>query len=57
MRSATDALSSSLSKIGEAVYGAAGADGAGPGDGFAGGEPGAEGGAQEGTVEGEFREV
>jgi len=55
MRSATDALSISLQKIGEAVYGAAGAE-AGPGgpDGFAGGEPA---GAEEGTVEGEFREV
>jgi molecular chaperone DnaK len=56
MRNAIDALSSSLSKIGEAVYGAAGA-GEPSADGFAGGEPGAEGGAQEGTVEGEFREV
>jgi molecular chaperone DnaK len=55
MQSATAALSASLQKIGEAVYGAAGA-GAGPEspDGFAGGEPG---GPQEGTVEGEFREV
>jgi hypothetical protein len=54
-----DALSSSLSRIGEAVYGAAGADGAAPGGGF---DPGAEAGDQgrgsaEGTVEGEFREV
>jgi molecular chaperone DnaK len=57
MRTATDALSSSLSKIGEAIYGAAGAEGAAPGEGFEGGEPGAEGGATEGTVEGEFREV
>jgi molecular chaperone DnaK len=56
MRNAIDALSSSLSKIGEAVYGAAGAGEPGA-EGFAGGEPGAEGGAQEGTVEGEFREV
>ncbi len=56
MQSATEALSASLQKIGEAVYGAAGAEGgpAGP-DGFAGGEPG--GAAEEGTVEGEFREV
>jgi len=53
MRTALDALSSSLSKIGEAVYGAAGADGAGP-EG-PDGEP--SGAAQEGTVEGEFREV
>jgi molecular chaperone DnaK len=55
MRSTTDALGASLQKIGEAVYGGAGAEG-GP-DGFAGGEPGATGGAEEGTVEGEFREV
>ena len=56
MRSATDALSSSLSKIGEAVYGAAGAAAGEPGpDGFASGA--APGGAEEGTVEGEFREV
>jgi molecular chaperone DnaK len=59
MRTAVDALSSSLSRIGEAVYGAAGADGAAPGGGF---DPGAEagdqgGGSAEGTVEGEFREV
>jgi molecular chaperone DnaK len=59
MRTAVDALSSSLSRIGEAVYGAAGADGAAPGGGF---DPGAEAGDQgrgsaEGTVEGEFREV
>ncbi|MBK6563225.1 molecular chaperone DnaK [Candidatus Amarobacter glycogenicus] len=53
MRTALDALSSSLSKIGEAVYGAAGVDGAGP-EG-PDGEP--SGAAQEGTVEGEFREV
>ncbi|HML98700.1 MAG TPA: molecular chaperone DnaK [Tepidiformaceae bacterium] len=56
MRSTTEALSASLQKIGEAVYGAAGADAPGP-DGFAGAEPGATGGAGEGTVEGEFREV
>ncbi len=56
MRSATDALSMSLSKIGEAVYGAAGAEGAPGPDGFGGGEPGGSG-AEEGTVEGEFREV
>jgi molecular chaperone DnaK len=58
MRSAIDGLSSSLQKIGEAVYGAQGepsADGAG---GFEPGGPGEEpGGAKEGTVEGEFREV
>jgi molecular chaperone DnaK len=58
MQSAIDALSMSLQKIGEAVYGAAGAEGAPSPDGFAEGEPGeAPGGAQEGTVEGEFREV
>ncbi len=57
MRSATEALSSSLSKIGEAVYGAAGAGTGEPSeDGFAGGGA-APGGAEEGTVEGEFREV
>ncbi len=55
MRTAIDALSTSLSKIGEAVYGAAGEPGA---EGFADGETGeAPGGAEEGTVEGEFREV
>jgi molecular chaperone DnaK len=53
MRSTADALSASLQKIGEAVYGAAGAGPSGP-DGV---EPGATGGAEEGTVEGEFREV
>ena len=59
MRTAIDALSASLSKIGEAVYGAAGEGGGDPGmDGFASGEtPGADGAPQEGTVEGEFREV
>ena len=56
MRTTVDALSSSLSKIGEAVYGAAGAGEPGP-DGFADGAPGGAGGAEEGTVEGEFREV
>jgi molecular chaperone DnaK len=54
IRTSLDALSQSLQRIGEAVYGAAGADGPGP----EGGEPGGEeGGAEEGTVEGEFREV
>ncbi len=58
MQQALDALNSSMQKIGEAVYGAAGAgaagsDGAAPGAG-AGPEPGAH---DEGTVEGEFREV
>ena len=55
MRTAVDALSQSMQKIGEAVYGAAGA--AGPdGESPEGGAPD-EGAAQEGTVEGEFREV
>ncbi len=49
MRSAMDALSTSLQRIGEAVYGAAGAAGAAEG--------GPAGPAEEGTVEGEFREV
>ena len=50
MRSAMDALSTSLQKIGEAVYGAAGAGSASSG-------PSGSGPAEEGTVEGEFREV
>jgi molecular chaperone DnaK len=50
MRSAMDALSASLQKIGEAVYGAAGAGSASSG-------PSGSGPAEEGTVEGEFREV
>ncbi|HYM15254.1 MAG TPA: molecular chaperone DnaK [Dehalococcoidia bacterium] len=56
IRSATDALSEAMQRIGEAVYGAQGAP--------AGGGPGPEpevrpgdGQAEEGTVEGEFREV
>ena len=58
MQQALDALNSSMQKIGEAVYGAAGAgaagsDGAAPGAGAVP-EPGAH---DEGTVEGEFREV
>ncbi|MCA9830472.1 MAG: molecular chaperone DnaK [Dehalococcoidia bacterium] len=54
IQSAHEALMSSLSKIGEAVYGSMGGDnGTGPGPGS---EPaGAE--TAEGTVEGEFREV
>ncbi len=52
IRTALDTLSQSMQKIGEAVYGQAGAA---AGDGT---EPGAEAGeAEEGTVEGEFREV
>ena len=50
MRSAMDALSASLQKIGEAVYGAAGAGSASSGQS-------GSGPAEEGTVEGEFREV
>ncbi|MCC7365493.1 MAG: molecular chaperone DnaK [Dehalococcoidia bacterium] len=53
MRTATDALNAAMQRIGEAVYGAAGA---GPSPDGMGGEPGA-GPAEEGTVEGEFREV
>jgi len=53
IQSAHEALMSSLSKIGEAVYGSMGGDnGAGPGPD---GEPQAE--TADGTVEGEFREV
>ncbi len=53
IRSATDALSSALQRIGQAVYSQAGtAAGAGP---QPGGGPGPSG--PEGTVEGEFREV
>ncbi len=56
MRTALDALNMSMQKIGEAVYGSAGA-GAGP-DGATGAGPGPEAGTRdEGTVEGEFREV
>jgi molecular chaperone DnaK len=56
IRTSLEALTAAMQKIGEAVYGAAGAspDGMGgePGPGAEGGE-----GAEEGTVEGEFREV
>jgi molecular chaperone DnaK len=54
IRSATEALSEAMQRIGQAVYGAQGAP-AGPGP-----EPEVEpghDGAEEGTVEGEFREV
>jgi len=54
IRSATDALSEAMQRIGQAVYGAQGAPG-GPGP-EPEVEPG-EGAAEEGTVEGEFREV
>ncbi len=57
MQSALDALSQSMQKIGEAVYGS-GQAGGGDAEGMAGDAPeGGEGAAQEGTVEGEFREV
>jgi molecular chaperone DnaK len=57
IRSATEDLSRSLQRIGQSVYGAAGAGAAGQGgpdgsQGEAGGQTGPEG-----TVEGEFREV
>jgi molecular chaperone DnaK len=51
IRSATEALSETMQKIGQAVYGAQQAEQAPPG------EAGPEGPAEEGTVEGEFREV
>ncbi len=54
--SATESLSETMQKIGQAVYGAQGAPAGEPGENGAG-EPGAEGAAEEGTVEGEFREV
>jgi len=50
LRSATDALTASMQKIGEAVYGAAGAEPQPP-------EEPEVGEAPAGTVEGEFREV
>ncbi|MCC6382040.1 MAG: Hsp70 family protein, partial [Dehalococcoidia bacterium] len=53
MRGALDALTTSMQRIGEAVYGAQAQAGAAPGaDSDAG-----QGPAGEGTVEGEFREV
>ena len=55
IQSSLDELTQALQRVGEAVYGAAGAEG-GPPPGAEPGEPG-EGGAEEGTVEGEFREV
>ena len=56
IRTKLDALNTSMQRIGEAVYGAAGAGAEGMDPGTMGG--GAEGeGAEEGTVEGEFREV
>jgi molecular chaperone DnaK len=50
VQSAVNELNASLQKIGEAVYGAQGADGPSPDGGEASEAP-------EGTVEGEFREV
>jgi molecular chaperone DnaK len=53
IRSATDDLSTSLQKIGQAVYAAQGTpDGNGAGENGGSGQP-----QEEGTVEGEFREV
>jgi molecular chaperone DnaK len=54
IRSATEALSESMQKIGQAVYGAQSAPGE---NGTSAEEPQAEGTPEEGTVEGEFREV
>jgi molecular chaperone DnaK len=54
IRSATEALSESMQKIGQAVYQAQA--GAAPGENGAAEQPG-ESAAEEGTVEGEFREV
>jgi molecular chaperone DnaK len=56
IRSATDDLSRSLQRIGQSVYGAAGAGAAGQ-PGGAGDQPGGGQSGPEGTVEGEFREV
>ncbi len=56
IRSATESLSETMQKIGQAVYGAqAGADGQPPEGGASDG--GEHGPAEEGTVEGEYREV
>ncbi|MHB8685191.1 MAG: molecular chaperone DnaK, partial [Dehalococcoidia bacterium] len=54
IRSATEALSEAMQRIGQAVYGAQQPP---PADGAAGEHPGAQGPAEEGTVEGEYREV
>ena len=53
IRSATEELSETMQKIGQAVYGAQGAE---PGANGAS-EGGEQGAAEEGTVEGEYREV
>ena len=55
IRTALDALTTSMQRIGEAVYGQAGAASSGDGAGFDSGAP--EGEPGESTVEGEFREV
>ncbi|HEX6032054.1 MAG TPA: molecular chaperone DnaK [Tepidiformaceae bacterium] len=55
IESALNDLSTSMQRIGEAVYGAGGAGEPGPAPDGAGGDEGR--GAEEGTVEGEFREV
>ena len=55
IRTATEELSETMQKIGQAVYGGQQAQGEPGLDGQ--GEPGAAGHAEEGTVEGEFREV
>jgi molecular chaperone DnaK len=57
MRTALDALNLSMQKIGEAVYGAAGASGGADGAAGSGDFDAEKGPAEEGTVEGEFREV
>jgi molecular chaperone DnaK len=56
IRTRLDALNMSMQKIGEAVYGAAGAGADGMDPSAMGGDAEGEG-AEEGTVEGEFREV
>jgi molecular chaperone DnaK len=55
LESALNDLSTSMQRIGEAVYGASGAAGEPGPDGASGPDEGR--GAEEGTVEGEFREV
>jgi molecular chaperone DnaK len=56
IRRATEDLSETMQRIGQAVYGSQPPpDGGAPGEGPS--EPGGEGPAEEGTVEGEFREV
>ena len=57
MQGALDALSQSMQKIGEAVYGSGAASGGDAGGMGADAAGTGEGAAQEGTVEGEFREV